>query len=100
MAVLIMLGTAVWRQAILPSAKPLWLVADALLVAGLLLRFKLAYAATLFFAGLGTLVAWLASVVSLGSRAVWGIRGRRAAALTMVAFASMILIVISYGVRT
>lgn len=46
------------------------------------------------------LVAWLASVVALGSRAVWGVRGRKAAALTMVAFASMVLIVVSYGVRT
>jgi ABC-type uncharacterized transport system permease subunit len=44
-------------------------------------------------------VAWLASVVAIGSRAVWGVRGRRAATLTIVAFVSSLLIVITYGLR-
>ncbi|MEE9386685.1 MAG: cytochrome c biogenesis protein CcsA [Nannocystaceae bacterium] len=45
-------------------------------------------------------VACLASVAVLASRAVWGLRGRRAAWLTMVCFASLVVIAISYGVRT
>lgn len=49
---------------------------------------------------IAALVAWLASVAALGSRAVWGVRGRRAAMLTMVAFASLLLIVVSYGLRS
>ena len=44
-------------------------------------------------------IAWLASVVSVIARTAWGIRGRRAAWLSIVAFASMLIILISYGVR-
>lgn len=44
-------------------------------------------------------VAFLATTASLISRAVWGLRGRRAAWMTMVAFVCMVLILISYGVR-
>ena len=46
-----------------------------------------------------SLVAWLASVIALGSRAIWGVRGRRAALLTFLAFAAMLIVVITYGVR-
>ena len=45
-------------------------------------------------------IAFVASSASLISRAVWGLRGRKAAWLTMVAFVSMVLILISYGVRS
>jgi len=45
-------------------------------------------------------VAWLASVVLLVSRAIWGTRGRRSAWLTLLAFVMTILIVVSYGVRS
>ena len=45
-------------------------------------------------------VAWVASVMLLVSRAIWGTRGRRSAWLTLVAFLAIILIVISYGVRS
>ncbi|MFO7567375.1 MAG: cytochrome c biogenesis protein CcsA [Enhygromyxa sp.] len=45
-------------------------------------------------------VAFLATTASLASRAVWGLRGRKAAWLTMVAFLCMVLILISYGVRS
>lgn len=45
-------------------------------------------------------VAWLASVSLLVSRAIWGTRGRRSAWLTLTAFAAIILIVIWYGVRS
>ena len=45
-------------------------------------------------------VAWAASVALLISRAIWGTRGRRSAWLTLLAFAAMVLIVVSYGVRT
>lgn len=45
-------------------------------------------------------VAWLASVVILVSRAIWGTRGRRSAWLTLVAFFATLLIVVSYGVRS
>ncbi len=44
-------------------------------------------------------VAFLATTASLISRAVWGLRGRKAAWLTMIAFVCMTLILISYGVR-
>ncbi len=44
-------------------------------------------------------VAWAASVALLVSRAVWGMRGRRSAWLTLLAFAAMVLIVVWYGVR-
>jgi ABC-type uncharacterized transport system permease subunit len=44
-------------------------------------------------------VAFIATTASLVSRAVWGLRGRKAAWLTMVAFVCMVLILISYGVR-
>jgi ABC-type uncharacterized transport system permease subunit len=47
-----------------------------------------------------SLVAWLASVIALGSRAIWGVRGRRAALLTFLAFAAMLIVVITYGVRS
>lgn len=46
------------------------------------------------------IVAWVASVMLLVSRAIWGTRGRRSAWLTLVAFFAIVLIVISYGVRT
>lgn len=46
-----------------------------------------------------SLVAWLASVIAVGSRAIWGVRGRRAALLTFLAFAAMLIVVITYGVR-
>lgn len=46
------------------------------------------------------LVAWLASVSLLVTRALWGTRGRRSAWLTLLAFAAILLIVISYGVRS
>jgi ABC-type uncharacterized transport system permease subunit len=45
-------------------------------------------------------VAWVASVVLLVSRAVWGTRGRSSAWLTLVAFLATVLIVVSYGVRS
>ena len=45
-------------------------------------------------------VAWLASVVLLVSRAIWGTRGRRSAWLTLLAFGMTVLIVVSYGVRS
>lgn len=45
-------------------------------------------------------IAWLASVSLLVARAVWGTRGRRSAWLTLVAFAAILLIVVSYGVKT
>ena len=44
-------------------------------------------------------VAWLASLAVLFSRLAWGLRGRKAAWLTMVSFVSMVLIVVSYGLR-
>lgn len=45
-------------------------------------------------------VAWLASVTVIVARAVWGLRGRRAAWLTITAFVSILLIVVWYGVRS
>ena len=45
-------------------------------------------------------VAWVASVVLLVSRAIWGTRGRQSAWLTLVAFLATLLVVISYGVRS
>lgn len=45
------------------------------------------------------LTAWFASLALLISRAVWGTRGRRSAWLTLVAFASVVFIVASYGLR-
>lgn len=45
-------------------------------------------------------VAWLACVAILGLRAALGIRGRRAAGLTLIAFACMVAILAYYGVRT
>jgi ABC-type uncharacterized transport system permease subunit len=45
-------------------------------------------------------VAFFATSASLISRAVWGLRGRKAAWLTMIAFLCMALILVSYGVRT
>lgn len=44
-------------------------------------------------------VAFFATTASLVSRAVWGLRGRKAAWLTMVAFVCMVLILITYAVR-
>jgi ABC-type uncharacterized transport system permease subunit len=44
-------------------------------------------------------LAWFASVSLLVMRAVWGTRGRRSAWLTIFAFAAVLLIVVSYGVR-
>jgi len=62
-AVLAMIGTAIWKWAAFPR-NPLWLLADALLVTGLIYRYKLAYTATLFFAVLGT--AFTAAAGPLG----------------------------------
>ena len=45
-------------------------------------------------------IAWLASVSLLVARAAWGTRGRRSALLTILAFGSIVLIVVWYGVRT
>jgi ABC-type uncharacterized transport system permease subunit len=45
-------------------------------------------------------VAFASSLAVLVSRIAWGLRGRRAAWLTIVAFLAMVLIVISYGVRS
>jgi len=45
-------------------------------------------------------IAFVASSASLISRAVWGLRGRKAAWLTMVAFLSMVLILVSYAIRS
>jgi ABC-type uncharacterized transport system permease subunit len=45
-------------------------------------------------------IAFVATSASLISRAVWGLRGRKAAWLTMVAFVCMVLILIWYGVRS
>jgi ABC-type uncharacterized transport system permease subunit len=45
-------------------------------------------------------IAWLASVSLLVARAAWGTRGRRSAALTLLAFLAIVLIVVWYGVRT
>jgi hypothetical protein len=44
-------------------------------------------------------VAWMASMTVLVARAGWGFRGRRAAWLTILAFASVLCIVVWYGVR-
>ncbi len=44
-------------------------------------------------------VAFLATAASLASRVVWGLRGRKAAWLTMVAFLAMLAILVTYGVR-
>ncbi len=44
--------------------------------------------------------AWTASVFLLVSRAVWGMRGRRSAVLTLVSFAAVLLVLAYYGVRT
>jgi ABC-type uncharacterized transport system permease subunit len=44
-------------------------------------------------------IAWLSSVMSVVARAAWGIRGRRAAWLSILAFVSMLLILVSYGLR-
>lgn len=44
-------------------------------------------------------LAWAASVALLVMRAAWGTRGRSSAWLTIVAFAAIILVVVSYGVR-
>ena len=46
------------------------------------------------------MVAWAASVSLLVTRAVWGMRGRRSAWLTLLAFTAMVLIVVWYGVNT
>lgn len=45
-------------------------------------------------------VAFLATTAALVSRAVWGLRGRKAAWLTMVAFLSMVMILVSYALRS
>lgn len=45
-------------------------------------------------------VAFLASSAALISRAVWGLRGRKAAWLTMIAFLCMALILVSYALRS
>ncbi len=45
-------------------------------------------------------VAFVASTVSLVARAAWGLRGRKAAWLTMIAFVSMVLILVSYALRS
>lgn len=45
-------------------------------------------------------IAFVATSAALISRAVWGLRGRKAAWLTMVAFLCMVLILVSYGVRS
>lgn len=44
-------------------------------------------------------VGWLACVALLGLRAAFGMRGRRAAVLTLLAFACTVAIFVSYGVR-
>jgi len=44
-------------------------------------------------------VAWLAAVALLGLRAALGLRGRRAAALTLIAFGCTLAILVFYGVR-
>jgi hypothetical protein len=44
-------------------------------------------------------VAWLATVSGLVARATLGLSGRRAALLTLVAFAAVVLVVVWYGVR-
>ena len=45
-------------------------------------------------------VAFIASLISVVGRVVVGLRGRRAAFLTLISFLAMVLIVVSYGVRT
>jgi ABC-type uncharacterized transport system permease subunit len=45
-------------------------------------------------------VAWIASVSGLVARATLGLSGRRAALLTLVAFAAVVLVVVWYGVRS
>lgn len=45
-------------------------------------------------------VAFVANTVSLISRAVWGLRGRKAAFLTMISFVALAVILISYAVRS
>ncbi|KIG11918.1 HemX protein, negative effector of steady-state concentration of glutamyl-tRNA reductase [Enhygromyxa salina] len=45
-------------------------------------------------------VAFVATSAALISRAVWGLRGRKAAWLTMVAFLCMVLILVSYALRS
>ena len=45
-------------------------------------------------------VAFVAATASLVGRAAWGLRGRKAAWLTMIAFAGMVAILVSYGLRT
>lgn len=44
-------------------------------------------------------VTWIASITVLIARVAWGLRGRRAAWLTILAFVCIVAIVISYGVR-
>jgi ABC-type uncharacterized transport system permease subunit len=44
-------------------------------------------------------IAFIASMVSLVGRVAWGLRGRRAAMLTMIAFMAMLAILVSYGLR-
>ena len=50
--------------------------------------------------GVAAAVAFLATSASLVSRAVWGLRGRKAAWLTMIAFLCMVAIIVSYALRT
>ena len=45
-------------------------------------------------------VAWAASLAVLGSRFLWGLRGKRAAVLTLLGLAAVVIIVVSYGVRS
>lgn len=52
------------------------------------------------FEVVAAVIAWLASVSLLVSRAVWGTRGRQSAWLTLIAFAATLLVVVSYGVRS
>ena len=45
-------------------------------------------------------VAWAASLAVLGSRFLWGLRGKRAAVLTLLGLAAVVIIIVSYGVRS
>jgi len=47
----------------------------------------------------GAITAWLASLALLIAHAVWGTRGRLSAWLTLLAFAAVVLVVVTYGVR-
>ncbi|PRP96731.1 cytochrome c biogenesis protein CcsA [Enhygromyxa salina] len=85
---LVLLVTPVFTLAIVTGAIALLRVGGPQMLSGRLIE--------LVAAG----VAFIATSAALISRAVWGLRGRKAAWLTMVAFLCMVLILVSYAVRS